>query len=529
MEVRKIVIALLALLFIVPALSAKAAKKPPPGKGSPTQYTKKHHPPPPPPHRVPVKRLHGAALLQAARAYRDQDKLDHSAKLYHQYLKSNPHARNVMIEYALVEAWADNYRKALRVLKQYRKHYGVNKKYLMAKGETLALAGRYKSALKILDPLYQKNPNNYNAVYYRAYALGSAHRTDEAVAGLKRAERLNPRDPDLKYLRYHVMTPIRSKTSGGFSFAHENATTTDIAHWWLRQEYYVSHYTSVIVEALYEQMKAKSNSGFDTIDGHTTINDFSYWGGLSHRFTNWLKVTGLIGALHIQRNKSYFLYRAQADLQVSQTAQVSLLTYRDLYRPNFDMFYSPTYNFLFRSQRYQYYSPRSVSLAVIEQAYRVMLHWEPYVYRYVDAYVNYSDLTDDNSYWKFVLAPNMRLFGAQHYHVEVGLWGEWYWFRRDRLNGNGYFDPNHYQSYQVTAGLYFYPNDIVTLSLYGAAGVAQFRNSDTQFAGDLYGQIMIGTYSDWRFGIRAGIDHGGNFGGTDDTSYIAGLVLRKLL
>ena len=118
------------------------------------------------------------------------------------------------------------------------------------------------------------------------------------------------------------------------------------------------------------------------------------------------------GWLDIYKNKNAFVYDLIAETNPNDQLSISYQFYRDLFRP--DQFVA--------------FSPRSISLAIMQSANLVNLYFEPSLNNYLRLFGSYSNLYDGNSVWEIIARPTTAIIRKDTLKVDVGISGNWYSF-----------------------------------------------------------------------------------------------------
>ncbi len=432
-------------------------------------------------------------------------RLDASVKAYRRYLLHHGDNAEAWREYIQVEIWRGDYGAAKDALDEYGARFGSDVHEQRLRARLLARAEWPDAASAINEPLLTAAPRDYELNYTRTLALRAGNRPAEAIDSLDILRELRPDSPDTVDIMRFVHTPSRDFVRGSFSFYDDSDEITILRAGLDGRLVWDDKLTAVTVGLAHERLEADIGSGLETADGHETIHFEELWLGLERRFNPRVLGGAQIGVADVQREGQIGTYLLYLDLDPSDQWALRLYRRRSLY----DL------------------SPRSVSREVVQNGNFVEAHWRPDLNWFVDAEAGWSDFSDDNEKWQAVLAPRRAVVRHEHFNLDLGVSGEWFGFKHD-LN-NGYYDPEFFRRYALTAFTYWKIDDDNGVSAALSLGWHKDENmSSYKFGEDVVLEGFFGIYRDWYLRVRGGYaerDQSAG-GGYDGVSFNLGLTRR---
>ena len=418
------------------------------------------------------------ARLGLARIQSWRGKLDQSAKEFRAYLDQHPGDKGVWIDYIKVETWRGNYARAIEALAEYAERFGEDDLSNRAKARVLAWLAWAEGAHALNDPLLAKQADDYELHYTRSIALKTGRRPAEAVESLETIKRLRPESRETETLQRFVKTSLRSNINLGW-FYYDDSDQITIKRWELYGGIFLSPNTEIRAGIEDERMRADIGTGLETIDGNERIDHDKYWIGIKHRFGPALEVSARGGEGDIQDGGDYRLFRGRLDWNPSDTLAFGLQYDRDLYA----------------------LSPRSVSLEIVQKEWRLRSDWQPNERWWVTAELARSRFSDDNERYEWVIAPRRVMLRREKFNLDLGVSAQGFGFD-DNLD-HGYYDPEDYRRYAVTAFGYWKFSDDDGLSMSASAGWHKDESMGSyEFGHDVVLDGFFGIYRDWMFRLR---------------------------
>lgn len=417
-------------------------------------------------------------LLNLARAEAWIGELDESVKNYKKYYMKHPEDKDALLGYVQTEGWRGNFPSGLSLLEKYRRDFGETTDYMKVKARILASAERPTAAMRLILPLLEKSPDDYEVIFSQAVALHYANRPREALNRVKILEKLRPLSHETDNIRRFVTTPIHSNVELGFNFYidsdHLNIYTSE-----LKGIYFLVPETYLEAGVMNDFLTAEKGSGLEQLNGDEEALHTRGWMGIGHRFSPKVAMTAQLGAASAEGKVRVPTYNLSVDLQLSDELKVKL------------------------EKDYGYYvvSPRTVSIGIRRDANRLQVTWRPDLNYTIDTSFSYDTFSDDNSLWEILLGPRRAVLRSGKLNLDIGLSAWWFGFDEDFHNG--YYAPELYQRYMVSGFSYWKINDNNGVSFIVSLGVQKDNAMDHfRFGADASFEGTFGIYRDWMFKIK---------------------------
>lgn len=432
------------------------------------------------------------AILGMARACSWQGKTKCAIVNYKRYLTMHPASEEALIEYSDVKIQMEAYRDARALLFTDRAYHGETKRYKAQIAKLYAVAKWYDSAAYYNSSLLSEEPNNFNYLLTDAYTKFASRTHAASLEVLKQLHIVKPDAAETRFLDLYLRRPVRSYITIdelGLGDTHTVRLSETSAHGYV----YFNPATAFHFTGLYEYASA-TDLQYTPVFGGQSIHDISGKVGLFHRFSKYFEAEANIGSLSIQNVNSYFIGNFTGKWSVNERMWLSYRYSHDLFRPDI----------------YTVFSPRSISLGIMEDDNVLRLHLEPALQRYVDIVLEYNIISDGNHLRHANIWPNLRLLSVPGWTVNAGLMGDLYSFTNPALN-DGYYNPSLAQTYLATMTAYhgFSLNNGISLS----GGIGMQKDNTFQGlepAADMSVDLMLGVFKDWQFEAIGAYSYRGN-------------------
>jgi len=419
-------------------------------------------------------------ILNLARSANRLNHLDESANYYATYTERHPDNPLAWREYAYVESWRGDDRKAMAILDHYRDLFWDTDEYLADRVRISSGAGFQTEALQTVNSVYTRIPDNYDLNYGNTTALYYKNRPIDMFASLERVNQIAPNSQETKGLNAFIKTPYRSNVSLD-TYYSDDTDTVKIGRATLSGQYFTSPLTSYLVDVTGERITASIASGLNPIEGGNALDIYKFDVGVNHRLDPHLALQAKVGVADATDDHTFLIYTADAYLSVVDNFQMQLEVSRDFYDE----------------------SPLSVSLGVVQELEQVIMDWQPCIECNINLVGQHASYSDDNKMRMVSLTPTAQIIGAEKFNIIMGLIGEWQSYSLQLTDG--YYNPADYRYYAASTNIYFKINDDVGYEITLALG----RQKDETFsswkpANDLSAKAHIGIYRDWYLEMSAG-------------------------
>jgi tetratricopeptide (TPR) repeat protein len=394
-----------------------------------------------------------------------------AVKQYERYLHDHPEVAEAWIELARNESWRGNYGGALQALAGYRARIGETAVYSETFAAVMAGAGRPTRAEDLVEPLLAETPDNLQLNLTRTLALAIQGRRREAWSSLDTVRLIAPDSRDARNAERVVRSLIGSSAAPTFSVYSDSDR--------LEQRRFAPYIivglmSGTQLSAGYErtQLEAQSGSGLDQLDGARQAEYVHSWVGVAQKFGR---------------------FTLGGDAGYAQPGASELATYRvaALARATDSLTVSAE-----RTSGAVVISPRTVGLGLTQIAHRAQAQWAPTLQSVIVFDALAQDFSDGNQRVELTLSPRRSVARTAGFNLDLGLSAYRLQTRFDF--DNGYYDPQRYEHYAVTAFPYFKFRENVGLSLSSAVGAQRDSSTNTfRFGGTVGGELTLGIYEPW--------------------------------
>lgn len=352
-------------------------------------------------------------------------RLDDAVPVYQAYLAESPQDAATWLNYVQVESWRGDYAAAEKALATYRERFGETPEYHATRGRMLAWANWPDAAQAEITSLLVAHPDDYELNYTQTVIARNAQRQKEALDYLERARVLRPQSRDTFDLTRVTRLPNRpAVTLQGY--AYEDSDSTSIQRLGLSGSASLNPRANLLAGVASEWNRADADSGYTTLDGDQSTLMSSVWLGGNYRFSQELGMEVRIGGLKMDDYGDKFIGSLRADVRPDDKLSLVFLASRAPFTP----------------------SPLAVSNAIMADQLMLQAYWRPTLESFVDGYLAYANLSDDNKRSEFGIAPRWAVMRTQAINLDVGLSGRWMDYSQHP--NNGYWNPDNYQRYALT-------------------------------------------------------------------------------
>jgi hypothetical protein len=301
-----------------------------------------------------------------------------------------------------------------------------------------------------------------------------------------------------------TQTPVRSHLRAGFHY-YDDSDDITIQRLNVDGRYVLNNKrTALLAGYVHEDLEARLGSGLETNDNREAIGVEEGWLGLEHRWSPQVWMELRAGAADVEDGESIHTHRFSLRLEPHDTLAAQWEYKRALY----DV------------------SPRAVSLGIVQSGSLVSLNWRPDLEWFVDAQAGGWDFSDTNRKQQLVIAPRRAVLRQQHFKLDLGVSGEWFGF--DKNLNHGYYDPDLYRRYALTAFGYWKIDDDNGISTALSLGWHRDESmSSYEFGEDIVVEAYFGIFRDWYLNVRAGYVERFNAVGSYDGVSLGASLMRR--
>lgn len=414
------------------------------------------------------------ALWLLARARMGQGDLDESAGAYRKYLRAHPDQAEAYLEYAKLEAWRGNFAHSIEILDQYGKKFGNQPMVDREQARIYALADKPDAAMALNQPLLRAAPTDFELQFTRAAALHYDRQPRAAAETVDTLAQLRPDSVEVKGIRDFVETPQRPDIQVGGRYYFDNDKLR-IKHGEISAGVPIKPESRVIASVEENYLHAPEGSGLESVDGSENVEHRKAWIGVRQIVVPALWGEARVGFAEVLDDVDQDLvYAAKIGGRPWDALRLTGTLDHD----------------------YLLISPRSASMPVERTSSQLTAQWEPDLRYTVVGTARYDDMSDDNTFLEGVLAPRRAVLRSEDFNVDLGARGIWSGYDKDL--DSGYYDPERYRQYALTAFGYWKLSAECGWGLIGSAGYYKdntMSDYDFGWAGDT--ELTFGAFSDW--------------------------------
>ena len=413
-----------------------------------------------------------AAWLGLARVEVWSGSMDRSIPAYREYTKRQPDDVRGWVEWARAESWRGNDAGAMRILNHVRPRFEGTDAYRRELASVLTRGGRPGRAQDVLRPLLPQSSDDYGLNLTQALAFVQGGDGRRAREGYDTVRQLGPDRNETIGLASQLRIAFGSALQPSAAIYSDS---DGLRHYRVPVSLSVALAPSFKVQGGYErdELRAPLGSGLESIDGSASTRLTRAVGGFE--ISPWAP---LLLRAHAGRQqgpvRDVGIYDVSGTLRAGDRVRLGYSTERGLMT----------------------ISPRAVSLGLERRLDRVRVALTPGFAFAIDLDGSLERITDDNQRWSFRAAPRFAVIRNQHLNLDLGASASVF---SAALNlDHGYYDPERYQSYLVTAFPYFKFSENSGLSLLFEGGLQKDEQQATfEPGGSTAATLTIGIYRAW--------------------------------
>ncbi len=412
-------------------------------------------------------------VLGLARAAGRLNHLDQSNRLYERYLKISPKDKDAWLEYAYIQSFCGNNRRAIYILDEYHKRFGDSDVYLAERARIVASAARYTESFAIVHELLPRLPKNYDLNFANTTDFFYSNQPIQMFSSFKKVRAIEPNSDETNSLWSFIDTPYRSNI--GIEGYHSIDTdSVKIGRVQLNAQDYLSPVTSVIGNVSNERLSASFVSGLNPIQGGKLIHLYGANIGLNHRINSKVALQGLVGGQDASNGEKSFNYEADALMNPSEVFGLNLQVKRAFYDQ----------------------SARAVSLGVKQNLGMVSAIWQPCMDCTIFANAGYATFTDDNTLRILELHPQIQFLATEKFIINIGV--DTLFNKFGRVVNDGYYSPTNYRYGGVITDIYYKYSDNIGYETSIGLGTQHDETFTAWRPADDYSfKAYYGIYQDW--------------------------------
>lgn len=365
----------------------------------------------------------------------------------------------------------------------------------------LAWSGRWQSANAINASLLGADPEDFMANYNQAVIQ---RQTAQPASAMPFVDKVNTLQPDTKDARDLARgTKIRTASFVALDWQQfDDSINIKSTQPRLLGSFVLNDEWRLIVEAGRNDISVPSLSPFAPVYGGRSVDENRVLLGAHFAPTEQLALDVGFGQSRIP-NDNTSLWRVGVDYRVSDSW---------LWAANAD------------HDRIMI-SPRSASLALTREAFEIRTRFTPDMNWTANASIRFDNYSDNNDRNEWNFSVSRAVVRQSGFMLDIG--GSLQHLHYDFDPGNGYYAPDNYRRYSLTASSYIGFGDDVGLAI--QAGIGQQRDENFtawRSANDISAELIVGIFSPWELRVRAGYsERVQNIGAYDGSS--VGITLTR--
>ena len=439
--------------------------------------------------------------LQLARVSAWSGDTNEACTMYREYLAEHAEDGAVWIELARTETWRGNYAAALGALDKYEALYGNTSEYRAELAAILARAGRPTTAIDLVDPLIQEDPDSQSLHVTRAIARAMQQRRGEAFDGLASMSERWPDTLETRSTRRVLQTALASTVVPEIRF-YSDSDGLEVLTFDPAISVAVSSGTRIGAEYRWDRLEARPGSGLDLPAGGVSATHEQVSVSAAQRFKR-VEVQARGGHASLAQED-----RVIYGVGISATPHDALTVLVE------------------RSTGFLTISPRTIGLGITRTDHHAQVHWTPGVEYHVGADARYQDLSDGNRRWELAVSPRRSITRTEQTNIDLGA--SIYLLGVDKDLNNGYYDPDLYENYAAVVYPYWKVNEDVGLGGSVALGVQRDeRPGAFRFGGNASVRATVGIYDPWMLNIHGSVTNNRRLNTGAFRGFSAGIGLTR--
>lgn len=428
----------------------------------------------------------------AARARMVQGDARGALLLMRAHVAAHPGDRAARLDLVRYLTWSGDYAAADAVLRADADAVASTEGRAL-QANLLAWGGRLQQAGDINGALLAAEPEAFMPNYNQAVITRQTMQPLSAQPYVDTVARLQPGSRDARDLARG--TWVRTSASVALEFQQRDDSDDIQARWTgLRAQLPIGERLRLVGELGGAEHSAPVGSPYAPIGGGTSLDETRALAGLRFASSESVEWSAMLGQSRLEGDAES-VWRAGVAWRASDTWRLGARVDRDRVA----------------------ISPRALSLGITRVGGGLELRWNPDLAWTGDLSWRQDRYSDDNQRAEVELALRRAVLRRPKFMLDLG--GAVQHLHYDHDPANGYYAPDNYRRYALTAVAYLGFSDDVGLSLQGGLG----RQRDENFSGwrranDFSAELVAGIFSPWEFRIRAAwserVQNAGAYDGT---------------
>ncbi len=417
------------------------------------------------------------SLDTQARTRMSQGDSQGALELMQQHVDAMPNDDGARLDLVRYLTWAGKYARAEKNLLA-SPALAATEEGRTLHANLLAWGGRWQSAKAINDVLLNNSPEDFMANFNQAIILRQSAQPKTSLPFVEKVNALQPGTKDARDLARGTKVRTDSFVSLDWQQSDDsiNIKSTQprlLASVVLNDEWRIT------AEAGRNDLSAPLFSPYAPIYGGRSVNENR----------------ALVGARFAPNEKTTFGFAIGQSSIPNDSA--------GLWRASVDFSASDSWFWAAHADHDRVMiSPRTASLEITRDAFELRTRFTPDMNWTANASLRFENYSDSNNRDELNLSLSRAIVRKSGFMLDLG--GAVQHLHYDFDPGNGYYAPDNYQRYSITASSYIGISENVGLAIQGGLG----RQHDENFtawrsANDLGAELIVGIFSPWELRVRA--------------------------
>lgn len=398
-------------------------------------------------------------------------------ELMQQHVDATPEDSAARLDLVRYQTWAGKYAQAEKTL-MVNPALAATEEGRTLHANLLAWGGRWEAANEINAVLLQANPEDFMANYNQAIILRQTAKPALAMPFVDKVNALRPGTKDARDITRG--TKVRTDSFVSFDWQQfDDSIDIKSTQPRLLGSFVLNDEWRLTAEIGRNDIGAPLSSPYAPIYGGRSVDESRGLIGARFAPTEQLAFNVAIGQSNIP-NDTTGLWRAGVDYRASDNWSWAGGADRDRVM----------------------ISPRSASLEITREAFEIRTRFTPDMNWTANASLRFDNYSDNNDRNEFNVSVSRAVVRQPGFMLDLG--GAVQHLHYDSDPGNGYYAPDNYRRYSITASSYIGFTDDVGLSLQGGLGRQRDENfTSWRSANDISAELVVGIFSPWELRVRA--------------------------
>jgi thioredoxin-like negative regulator of GroEL len=410
-----------------------------------------------------------------------EGKTKESIAVLEPYIKRHPQKKDALLLMSQLYMWNGDLYKADTMIERYKQVAGEDKDYQKVKMQILANENKNIATVKAADKVLQTTPNDCDGYTDKATALTALRRYGDMQPNLAGADKNCVDKPAGVLLDRKLTTQTQSYVRGDYTYSSDN-DTIDISTYTLDGRYKLNPGTYVTLGGETGWLRASAASGFEAVNGNSSINQSAAWIGIDKQAADAVWVNGKVG-YHDAGNglQETPIGHIGTEIRAIDIMTLTLDTNHDFYSV----------------------SPEALSKGVKLTDNQALATFNITPVTTFEMKANYGLLSDSNHYWSLTETPRQTILKDERWNADINFSAQQTGFANSV--SDGYYDPTRFRQYMIGTDVTYNWNVDDKIGLILGTGYNEDDTMTSYKRADNYAlETTIGLYQSWMFNAHIG-------------------------